>query len=567
MTLNDPRLPHWLADQHIQHGYRNTSGWGRAFLSLFSFHNETINVYTHGLGAVFFLVVGVALVLGSGWAHNSSLFTLSSLATPGQDYVLAATLRHFSDGAVLLERAAASVGRFALGPAASPLSRRALDAHPPLNDAETPLVVDGRHTAGMLPWLPAPRPRCPWGARQRGVAGSARSAISGLVDGVSERLEAARGQLRRIAELASREGKAAADAVLSAAASADGAVSRVSHDLADAGASLGRAAAEYYAELSSVTRTVAQAGGSWGREHSHDGVPGPWEPRRALAQLAAAAERLEGRLQGSFDAALEAAARDLGVEAQWERLSGGAAQAAGGNAAAHGAAGGGGGGGVVRAMGEEQPGVIPAHQARRWPALVFVASALLCLGCSMTFHLFWVVSERTYRLLARLDYVGIAVLIAGSTCPIIEYVLACDRSAVMFASLGMYGLCSLAVVMGLMERFSSEKWRVVRVSVFIGTGLGGIFPILWVTITMGHDPVVWQAVLQIATMGAMYVLGAVLYGTRIPERWIPGRLDFVGASHQIFHALVFMAAFLHYHTVLLLFRWRDMQPECPAPTV
>lgn len=423
-------------------------------------------------------------------------------------------------------------------------------------------MINGRHTTSMLAWLPKGSPQCPWGAQQHGVAGSARSAISGLVEGVSERLEAARHQLHRIAELASREGKAAADAVLSAAASADGAVSRVSHDLADTGASLRRAAAEYYAELSSITRTVAHAGGSWGREISEGGEPGPWQPRRALAQLATAAERLEGRLQTSFDAALEAAARDLGVEAQWERLSGTQATAVD-CAETHGTASG--GGGVVRAMGEEQPGVMPAHQARRWPALVFVASALFCLGCSMTFHLFWVVSERAYLFLARLDYVGIAVLIGGSTCPIIEYVLACDRSAVMLASLGMYGLCSLAVVMGLMERFSSEKWRVVRVSVFIGTGLGGIFPILWVTITMGHDPVIWQAVLQIATMGAMYVLGAILYGTRIPERWLPGRLDFVGASHQIFHALVFMAALLHYHTVLLLFRWRDMQPECPAP--
>lgn len=48
-------------------------------------------------------------------------------------------------------------------------------------------------------------------------------------------------------------------------------------------------------------------------------------------------------------------------------------------------------------------------------------------------------------------------------------------------------------------------------------------------------------------MGGLYILGAVLYGCRIPERFLPGKFDIWFQSHQIFHVLVIAAAFVHYH--------------------
>ena len=49
-----------------------------------------------------------------------------------------------------------------------------------------------------------------------------------------------------------------------------------------------------------------------------------------------------------------------------------------------------------------------------WPIGVFLASAVVCMGSSAAFHLLHVVDVRTFELLARFDYVGIAVLIAGA---------------------------------------------------------------------------------------------------------------------------------------------------------
>ena len=48
-------------------------------------------------------------------------------------------------------------------------------------------------------------------------------------------------------------------------------------------------------------------------------------------------------------------------------------------------------------------------------------------------------------------------------------------------------------------------------------------------------------------MGALYITGAVLYAARIPERFMPGKCDIWFQSHQIFHVLVIIAAFVHYH--------------------
>lgn len=54
-------LPHWLQDNdHLKAGHRPPLlSFRRCFLSLFYVHSETGNIYTHALGALLFLVLGV----------------------------------------------------------------------------------------------------------------------------------------------------------------------------------------------------------------------------------------------------------------------------------------------------------------------------------------------------------------------------------------------------------------------------------------------------------------------------------------------------------------------------
>lgn len=56
--------------------------------------------------------------------------------------------------------------------------------------------------------------------------------------------------------------------------------------------------------------------------------------------------------------------------------------------------------------------------------------------------------------------------------------------------------------------------------------------------------------------GASYVIGALLYILRFPEKKFPKKFDYIGASHQIFHVLVFLGAFFHYLGSLDAYNYR-----------
>ena len=47
--------------------------------------------------------------------------------------------------------------------------------------------------------------------------------------------------------------------------------------------------------------------------------------------------------------------------------------------------------------------------------------------------------------------------------------------------------------------------------------------------------------------GAIYLLGALLFATRFPERLAPGRFDYWGQSHQIHHLCSGAGGFIHWY--------------------
>ena len=44
----------------------------------------------------------------------------------------------------------------------------------------------------------------------------------------------------------------------------------------------------------------------------------------------------------------------------------------------------------------------------------------------------------------------------------------------------------------------------------------------------------------------LYLGGAVVYVSKVPECCLPGRMDYVGNSHQVWHLFVLCAALCHY---------------------
>lgn len=60
--------------------------------------------------------------------------------------------------------------------------------------------------------------------------------------------------------------------------------------------------------------------------------------------------------------------------------------------------------------------------------------------------------------------------------------------------------------------------------------------------------------------------GAVIYASRVPERWYPGKFDIAGHSHQLWHAAVVLAAWVHYLAMMILLQWRDASGGCAVPS-
>ena len=68
----------------------------------------------------------------------------------------------------------------------------------------------------------------------------------------------------------------------------------------------------------------------------------------------------------------------------------------------------------------------------RWPIIVFLCSAIICLGNSTLFHMFLCVSHIVKDILQTIDYCGIAILISGSYVPVIYYTFYYYPSALRF---------------------------------------------------------------------------------------------------------------------------------------
>jgi len=180
--------------------------------------------------------------------------------------------------------------------------------------------------------------------------------------------------------------------------------------------------------------------------------------------------------------------------------------------------------------------------------LFFFVSAILCLGISSVFHTVCCHSEKVSNLFSKLDYAGIALLTVGSFIPWIYYGFYCQftEKVVYLTCISILGICVIIVTM--LDRFNTSAYRWVRAVLFIGLGGFGFVPTLHLILQSGwNEALVEGGISWLVLMAFLYITGAVLYGARIPERFLPGKFDLWFQSHQIFHVLVVFAAIVHYH--------------------
>ena len=205
---------------------------------------------------------------------------------------------------------------------------------------------------------------------------------------------------------------------------------------------------------------------------------------------------------------------------------------------------------------------LPKQNVEVWPVLVFLVSAMFCMGCSSMFHLFCDHSHDTFKVFARLDYGGIAILICGSFFPAIYYPFYCKNEYIILY-LGGISVSSLVVFcVSLSSFFQRPEFRWFRGTIFLVLGLLGSIPCLHFSMLpdIGNFS---SSMFYYLMMAFTYIFGVFIYILRFPERFYPGKFDYFGNSHNLWHMFVLLAAIWHYLGALDSYHLREIMP-CPA---
>ncbi|CAD8100957.1 unnamed protein product [Paramecium sonneborni] len=192
------------------------------------------------------------------------------------------------------------------------------------------------------------------------------------------------------------------------------------------------------------------------------------------------------------------------------------------------------------------------YHVSRWPIVVFLVSGLMCMSGSALFHLFYQMSEAANKYLMRVDYGGISLLILGSCFPPFYYGFYCDTFLRYFYLVTVGSACLAAYIVSIFDFIHTEKWRKIKGLMYGSLGLFAGVPAVHLYLREFYREEISDylpfkhSFLFYILMGSSYLFGLALYTLRIPERFLPGKFDIFGHSHQWWHCFVFLGVFFHY---------------------
>lgn len=164
---------------------------------------------------------------------------------------------------------------------------------------------------------------------------------------------------------------------------------------------------------------------------------------------------------------------------------------------------------------------------------IFALTGVLLFGVSGIYHrAYW--PEKMRMVLKRMDHTNIALVIAGTYTPISLALLSgSQQKALLWTIWG----CAIGVVLFRVFWTGAPRWLYTPIYAIMGL------------IAVVYLPDFWQvspvATILIATGGAIYILGAVFYGTKRPHL-SPRYFGF----HELFHSCTLVGFILHYIAVM-----------------
>lgn len=197
-------------------------------------------------------------------------------------------------------------------------------------------------------------------------------------------------------------------------------------------------------------------------------------------------------------------------------------------------------------------------------AAMFFFAACKCLVCSIMWHTMSSIAEQgLMERFACVDYTGISLLIAASIMTTEYTAFYCEpvcRWTYIFATaiLGVGG-----VILPWHPTFNRADKNWARVLFYVSLAATGFAPIFQLTLTRG-PAWSWYFYSPISKSIMVYLAGALVYASQIPERWLHGWFDYFGGSHNIWHVAVLGGILYHYLAMQSFFAaaFERGQQEC-----
>lgn len=164
--------------------------------------------------------------------------------------------------------------------------------------------------------------------------------------------------------------------------------------------------------------------------------------------------------------------------------------------------------------------------------IIFIVSMILLYGASTTYHSFDV-SEKTNRILRKLDHAMIFILIAGSYTPICVVVL---KGKVGYTLLALVWTIAIVGIILKICWINAPKWLSSVIYILMG----------WVCV-LAFSPIVnglsKAAFIWLVAGGIIYTVGGVIYALKLSI--FNNKHKYFG-SHEIFHLFVMGGSICHF---------------------
>lgn len=186
-------------------------------------------------------------------------------------------------------------------------------------------------------------------------------------------------------------------------------------------------------------------------------------------------------------------------------------------------------------------------------AAVFFFAACKCLVCSTIWHTMNSISHQTLlERFACVDYTGISLLVATSIMTTEYTAFYCEPTSRWIYMLTTAALGIGGVILPWHPTFNRQDLAWVRVLFYVSLAATGFLPVFQLALTRG---LYWAVYFYspVTKSILVYLGGAVLYASKIPECWFPGMFDYVGGSHNLWHLAVLGGILFHYLAMQELF--------------